>query len=115
MSIIHITSSSNSSKSSAGPSPEMKIQCGRQLHPNGVITIFAKLVLPDFPGLIEAIDRFIAIPSLIDITKQPAPPIQVYTQITIYTHVRQYKFMYWPIREYIYCIGKYHRVYYKYR
>ena len=93
MSIIHIMSSSNSNKSSAGPSPEMKIQCGRQLHPNGVITIFAKLILPDFPGLIEAIDRFIAIPSLIDIVKQPAPPIQVYTQITIYTHVRQYKFM----------------------
>ena len=94
MSIIHITSSSNSSKSSAGPSPEMKIQCGRQLLPNGVITIFAKLILPDFPGLIEAIDRLFATPFLVDITKQPAPPIETYTRITIYTHVRQYKFMY---------------------
>ena len=93
MSIIHITSSSNSSKSSAGPSPEMKIQCGRQLHPNGVITIFAKLILPDFPGLIEAIDRLTAIPSLINIVKQPAPPIEVYANLTIYTHVRQCKFM----------------------
>ena len=94
MSIIHITYSSNSSKSSAGPLLEMKIQCGRQLHPNGVIKIFATLILPDFPGLIDAIDRFIAIPSLVDIVKQPAPPIEAYTQITIYTHVRQYKFMY---------------------
>ena len=109
MSVIHITSSSNSSKSSAGPSPEMEIQCGRQLHPNGVITFFATLILPDFPGLIEAIDRIIAIPSLIDIAKRPAPPIEAYTHITIYTHVREHAPV--AILLCIKCIDKYHRVY----
>ena len=69
----------------------MEMQCGRQFHPNGTITVFAKLMLPDSPGLIEAIDKFIAIPTLIDIANQPAPPIDdTYSQITVYTHVRYY-------------------------
>ena len=64
--------------------------CGHLLHPNGTITVFAKLILPNFPGLIEAIERFIAVPTLTDIAKQPEPPIETYSQITIYTHVRYY-------------------------
>ena len=70
----------------------MEMQCGRQFHPNGTITVFAKLMLPNLPGLIETIERFIAIPSLIDIAKQPAPPIVTYSQITVYTHVRYYTY-----------------------
>ena len=70
----------------------MEMQCGCQFHPNGAITVYAKLILPDFPGLIEAIKRFIAVPTLIDIANQPSPPIETYSQITIYTHVRYYTY-----------------------
>ena len=71
-----------------GPTTHADLHCGRDFLPNGKITIFATLSLSNIPGLIEAIENFYITPSLVDISNQPAPPIQSYSSFNVNPDVR---------------------------
>ena len=71
------------------PPTAVNLTCSLQYQPNGKFDIYAVWTLAERPqGLVEAIDRFVVTPQLVDTSHLPAvATIEVYESITIKPNV----------------------------